>query len=153
VRAFPALWGLTSSFTTSTANGTVYVPLMENGLHLALRAGGAIATGDAPVQYAPTLGGWSTLRGYASRRYTGDRALDGATELHVPAGTVTLFMRWDLDVFALADAGRVWFDGDSDGTWHTGYGGGLALSALGKSVSVAYARGESNRFYLKLGAF
>jgi len=48
---------------------------------------------------------------------------------------------------------RAWrgFDGSSDGGWHTGVGGGVWLAALGKSVSVAYARGDSPRLYIKTG--
>jgi hemolysin activation/secretion protein len=129
----------------------VYVPLLANGTHLAMRAGGALATGDVPVQYAPTVGGWRTLRGYSWNRYAGDAAVDGGTELHVPVGTAKLFMRWNVGVFGLADVGRVWFDGRSDGGWHTGVGGGLSLMAFDKSISLAYAHGEVHRFYLKLG--
>jgi hypothetical protein len=153
VSGFPALWNLTQAFTTSRAVGAAYVPLRANGSHVAVRAGGTLASGGAPVQYAPAVGGWKTLRGYGWRRYTGDAALDGSAELRVPVGTVNLFLRWDTGVFGLADVARVWFDGRSDGGWHTGFGGGFWLSALGKSVSVAYARGEGHRLYLKSGLF
>jgi hypothetical protein len=153
IGASPAVWGQASSFTSSRATGALYVPLFEGGTHLALRAGGALASGGAPVQYAPALGGWTTLRGHSWRRFTGDAALDGSTELRVPVGTLNLLLRWDVGVFGLADVGRVWFDGQSDGGWHTGVGGGLWLTALGRTVSVAYARGEEHRFYLKGGLF
>jgi hypothetical protein len=153
VNAFPPLWGLSEAFTTSRAVGTVYVPLIANGPHLAVRAGAAVASGEFPVQYAPAIGGWSTLRGYSWSRYTGDASLDGSTELRVPVGTVNLFLRWDVGVFGLADLARVWFDERSDDGWHAGFGGGFWLSALGKSVSVAYAHGQAHRFYLRTGLF
>ena len=78
-------------------------------------------------------------------------AQNAGTELRVPVGTVNFIVRSQLGVFGLVDAGRVWFDGRSDGGWHSGVGGGFWLSAFGKSVSVAYARGDGNRLYLKSG--
>jgi hypothetical protein len=73
-------------------------------------------------------------------------------ELRVPvAVTVPLLVRWRLGVFGLADAGRVWFEQQSPGGWHTGVGGGIWLSSLGQTFSLAYAHGESNRVYLQKG--
>jgi hypothetical protein len=142
---------LTQSFGTATATGAAYVPLIENGAHLAVRAGGSVASGSFPAQFAPAIGGSTTLRGYRWQRYAGDRAVNASTELRVPAGTVNFLVRSQLGLFVLADAGRVWYDGRSDGGWHTGLGGGFWLSALGKAVSFTYARGEEQRFYLKSG--
>jgi hypothetical protein len=62
-----------------------------------------------------------------------------------------LLIIWNAGVFALADAGRVWVDGDSPGGWHTGIGGGIWLTALGQTFSVAAAHGDGNRFYLQKG--
>ena len=56
-----------------------------------------------------------------------------------------------LGVFGLADAGRVYFDGESPGGWHTSYGGGVWFSSLGHALSLAYAKGETGRLYLRLG--
>jgi hemolysin activation/secretion protein len=119
---------------------------------VALRAGGALASGSFPVQHAATLGGSSTLRGYAWQRFTGETSAYGSTELRVPTGSVNLLVRWQVGMFALADIGRVWYDTQSDGGWHTGFGGGLWLSSLGKGLSLAYARGEEHRLYLGTGA-
>lgn len=142
---------VTESFQTAAAVGAAYVPLSDDGPHLALRAGGSVASGNFPVQYAPAVGGSSTVRGYRWQRYTGDAAANASTELRVPIGTVNFLVRSKLGVFGLADVGRVWFDGRSDGGWHTGLGGGLWLSALGQAVSLTYARGDEQRFYLKSG--
>jgi hypothetical protein len=68
-------------------------------------------------------------------------------------GEVNFFVRSKVGVFGLADAGRVWFDGASDGSWHTAFGGGVWASAFGQAVSLAYAKGESQRIYLKSGLF
>ena len=65
--------------------------------------------------------------------------------------TVPLLINWNPGVFALADVGRVWLDGDSPEGWHAGFGGGVWINALGQTFSVAFARGEGNRFYLTKG--
>lgn len=151
VSAFPPILDFDKTVTTATAVAAAYVPVASNGVHLAMRIGGASASGPVPVQEAPWIGGLSTVRGFTSRRYTGDRSAFGSVELRVPIGYVPLLVRWRLGVFGLADAGRVWLDGKSPGGWHSGFGGGLWLASLGQAFSVAYARGEENRFYLKRG--
>jgi hypothetical protein len=153
VRGFPPFWDLSQSFTTTRAEGSVYVPLIPSRVHLAVRGGGTFASGVFPAQYAASIGGWSTLRGYPWQRYAGDASVYEATELRVPIGTVNLFMRWDTGVFGLADVGRVWMSGQSDGGWHAGFGGGVWLEALGRAISVAYAKGNEHRLYLKTGLF
>jgi hypothetical protein len=156
VAAYPVLMGsVGDAFGTARARAATYVPLTRGGEgpHLAFRIGGATAIGGYPAQYAATIGGRSSVRGYTYRRFAGDVATDGSAELRVPVGTVNLFIRSRVGVFALADAGRVWFDGRSDGGWHTGVGGGIWFAALGRSVSLAYARGEGGRFYVKGGPF
>lgn len=148
---YPALMGLDAAFGTLSLATTGYVPIQSGGPHLAFRLGGAMGMGDVPFQFAPTIGGRSSLRGYASRRFTGDRSANAGVEFRVPVGEVNFIMRSMLGVFALADAGRVWFDGASPGGWHSSLGGGLWLMALGKSVSVAYAHGEDHKLYLRFG--
>ncbi len=154
VAAYPLTWGQVDGkfFGTALARAAAYVPLgATGGPHLAFRLGGGLASGAYPAQFAATLGGRSSLRGHSWRRYAGDVAANGGAELRVPVGTINLFVRSQLGVFALADAGRVWFDGASDGGWHTGVGGGVWLSAFGKALSFAYARGEENKLYVKYG--
>jgi hypothetical protein len=156
VAAFPIRTGDGGeAFGTARGRGSVYIPLKRVGAgpHLAFRLGAARAIGGYPAQYAATIGGRSSVRGYSHQRFAGDVATDGSAELRVPVGTVNLFIRSRVGVFALADAGRVWFDGRSDGGWHTGVGGGIWFAAFGRSVSVAYARGEGGRFYVKGGPF
>ena len=72
-------------------------------------------------------------------------------ELRQPLGQVRLLVRGRVGVFALADAGRVWVDGDSPGDWHTNYGGGAWFETLGIPVTVTYARGHVSRLYAGLG--
>lgn len=150
--AYPLVTRLDNPFGTATARAAAYVPLGAlGGPHLAFRLGGGVAAGDYPAQFAAALGGRSSLRGYSWRRFTGDAALNAGAELRVPLGTVNFLVRSQVGAFGLADAGRVWFDGASDGGWHRAFGGGLWASAFGRSFSVAYANGEGGRLYFKSG--
>jgi Omp85 superfamily domain len=118
---------------------------------LALRAGGEYVAGDFPFAEAAFLGGTGSLRGYPFERYAGDAAAFGSVELRQPLGQVRLLVRGRLGVFGLADAGRVWMDGESAGDWHTNYGGGVWFETLGVPLTLTYARGDVDRLYLGLG--
>jgi len=148
---YPPLWDVEETFNTASAVGTLYLPIPGDAAHLAFRAGSAFASGNFPLQHAPAIGGRETLRGYHFQRYAGETSAFGSAEVRIPVGTLPFLVRWRLGVFGLADAGRVWFERRSPGGWHTGVGGGIWLSSLGQTVSLAYAYGEQGRFYLQRG--
>ena len=55
---------------------------------------------------------------------------------------------------SLADAGRVWVDGQSSTLWHKAFGGGLWFNYLKRrnTVSIAFVRGDGRTgFYLRSG--
>lgn len=136
---------------TSEASGYLSIP-GRGGPTLALRAGAMAARGEFPFQESAFVGGLGTLRGYAHQRFRGDAALSGTAELRIPIAYVNLGLaRVHLGTFGLADAGRVYLDGDSPGGWHAGYGGGLSFRTLGYAVTVAYAHGEDGTLYATLG--
>lgn len=149
--AFPALLDAPGTSGTAEAELDGYVPLIGDGLHLALRAGGRTALGDSPAFDAARLGGQRTLRGFDSNRFSGDAAAFGGAELRTPLGKVSLLVRGELGIFALADAGRVWVDGESRGGWHTAYGAGLWFDAFDHAATVTFASGEVRKLYLALG--
>ena len=153
VGGYPPLWDLSESFTTTRAEGSVYVPLVPDRVHLAVRGGASMASGLFPAQYAAMIGGFNTLRGYRWERFSGDAAADGSTELRVPVGTVNLFLKWNAGIFGFADVGRVWSSGESDGGWHKGFGGGVWVEALGRAITFAYGKGEDRRLYVKTRLF
>lgn len=130
------------AFGRTSAVGTAYVPVA--GAVVAVRAGGRMSFGEFPVQYASFLGGSPSLRGYAFDRYAGDAAAFGSAEVRVP-----LF--GPVGALALADAGRVWYEGDSPGGWHTALGGGGFVRAGGYTATVMYAYGERGILYVRLG--
>ncbi|MFL5384769.1 MAG: hypothetical protein ACJ8GN_19775 [Longimicrobiaceae bacterium] len=122
------------------------------GPTIALRAGGQKAVGHFPFQESAFVGGPMNLRGYPYQRFRGDAALFGSAELRARLAYVNLgISRFHLGVFGLADAGRVYVDGDSPGGWHTSTGGGISLRALGRSATAAYVKGERGSFYATVG--
>jgi hypothetical protein len=148
--AYPLASGA-GAFARLEANGAVYVPLVGNGPHLALRAAGEHAFGEYPFFAAAYIGGRNSLRGLPTDRFAGDAAVTGTAELRMPIDSVNVLLRAELGVLAFGDIGRVWHDGSSHGGWHRGFGGGIWLASLGRGVSAAVAHGESTRFYAWLG--
>ena len=60
----------------------------------------------------------------------------------------------ELGLFGLADAGRVYLDGESSDSWHSALGGGVWIAFLDRAntISVAYAKGrERGGVYMSLG--
>jgi hypothetical protein len=156
--AFPGIWSAAGAFGSVSAVASSYLtPLPDVPVTLALRAGGEKVWGDFPVHEAAFLGGSRSVRGYSYQRFAGDAATFGNAELRAPLTTAVLLVRGTIGVLALADAGRVWFDGSSPGGWHTSYGGGFWFDTQVRGnffgVSLLYARGtDDSRLYLGLGA-
>ena len=127
------------------------VPLRPT-LHL--HAGGKRVFGRYPFQEAAFLGGPDTVRGLRPQRYAGDASVFGSAELRLRLGRVRLFLPSDIGIFGLADAGRVFKEGEVSDRWHTGAGGGLWVALLKpeNTVTLAMARSEGvNRLYLRAG--
>jgi hypothetical protein len=150
---FPLTTHDASAFGLARGVGTAYLSAFEAGPTLALRAGGQRVWGGFPFQYAAYLGGSQTLRGHATGRFAGDASAYGSAELRQVLGRAKLLVRGELGVFGLADAGRVWYGGESPGGWHTAVGGGLffTFKDRAKAVSVYYAKGEEGKIYFDFG--
>lgn len=152
--AYPLAWDLDGPFGRARAEASAYLsPPGERTPTLALRAGGVRALGDFPFQEAAFVGGSRTLRGYSFERFAGDAAAYGGVELRAPLLHANLGVRGDLGVTALADAGRVWADGEDSDEWHTALGGGVWFAFLQRRAvaSVLFARGEKGDLYFRLG--
>jgi hypothetical protein len=158
---YPAWWDVEEAF--GRASGDVSGFLTARGRFettLALRAGGQQVWGRYPFQEAAFIGGGGffggsqTVRGLVQNRYAGDAALYGNAEVRTRLGRVTLVLPADLGVFALADVGRVFLEGEGSRKWHPGYGGGLWLSYLDRnntaSVAIAHSEGRTG-LYIRLG--
>ncbi|HEX5872402.1 MAG TPA: BamA/TamA family outer membrane protein, partial [Longimicrobium sp.] len=107
------------AFARTRGEGAAYVP-MTRAATLAVRAGGERVWGEFPVQEASFLGGFGSLRGDPRGRFAGDASVWGNAELRAGLGRANLrLVRGDAGALLLADAGRVFVDGDSPGGWHT----------------------------------
>jgi hypothetical protein len=121
---------------------------------IALRAGGKQVWGTYPFHEAAFLGGPDSIRGLRPNRYAGDAAAYGNAEARVRLFRAVILVNTDVGLLALADAGRVWLDGDPSDRWHTAVGGGVWMSFLKRAntVRLTVARGEGEtRVYFQGG--
>lgn len=150
--AYPAVWDAADAFGALRGTASAYVRLPAPGAPvLALRASADAAWGGYPFHQAAFLGGWSTLRGHAHQRFSGDAALSGGAELRVPLLPAELLVRGRLGVSLLADAGRVIHDGASPGGWHTATGAGVWFATPPAVLTLYVARGEETHWYAGFG--
>ena len=144
-KIYPAVWDVDSTFGEVHGEAATYltprIPLQPT---LALRVGGRKLWGQYPFFEAAFIGGTSTVRLGRVNRYAGDAAAYGSAELRLPVARVTLVLPADVGVFGLADAGRVFVEGESSDKWHSAFGGGLWLAYLDRAntISAAVAAGE-----------
>jgi hypothetical protein len=158
---YPSWWDVEETF--GQLSGDVSGFLTARGRFettLAVRAGGQRVWGLYPFHEAAYIGGGGffggsqTVRGLVQNRYAGDAALYGNAEVRTRLGRMTLILPADVGVFALADVGRVFLEGEDSRRWHPGYGGGFWLSYLDRnntaSVAVAHSEGRTG-LYIRLG--
>jgi hypothetical protein len=152
---YPSVWDVASTFGEAHGDASTYLtaalPLQPT---LALRAGGKKVWGTFPFQEGALIGGNSTVRGLRNGRYLGDAAAYGNAELRLHLYDFGLPVPGELGVFGLADAGRVWVEGESPDGWHHAFGGGIWMDWMNRrnTLSLAVARSEGrNGFYLTSG--
>ncbi|HKT60846.1 MAG TPA: BamA/TamA family outer membrane protein, partial [Gemmatimonadales bacterium] len=153
---YPAVWDVDSTFGELHGEASTYLtPNTTLGPTLALRAGAKKVWGAFPFFESAFIGGASTVRGLRTERYAGDAAVYGSAELRARLGRYFLVLPGTFGVFALADVGRVYFDGESSDKWHTGVGGGVWFAYLepANTFSFAVARGDDHRtaLYIRAG--
>ena len=151
----PAVWDVRETFGEAwgiaTAALTAHLPLEPT---LALRAGGRKLWGEYPFFEAAFIGDRSTVRLGSEQRYAGDASAYGTAELRLSLTRMTLVVPADVGIFGLADAGRVFLEGESSDTWHSAFGGGIWLGFLGRANTVSAAMAtskERTRLYLQAG--
>lgn len=153
---YPAVWDVTETFGEVHGEASTYLTPRTGsfGPTLALRAGGKKVWGRYPFFESAFVGGASTVRGLREQRYAGDAALYGNAELRARLGRFFVVLPGEFGVFGLADAGRVFLEGESSDQWHTGVGGGIWFAFLetANTISVAVARGDGRTaLYLRAG--
>lgn len=131
-RVFPALWDVDSLFADLHGEAVGYLGTTAVWPRpvLAFRGGGAVRLGHYPFHEAAFIGDQHSVRLGRQHRYGGDAALYGNAELRLRLARVTLILPSDVGLLGLADAGRVFLQGESSNTWHTVFGGGLWIAML-----------------------
>lgn len=141
---YPAMLDATAPFGTVDGEvvGRARLPTPANPT-LAVRLGAKKVWGAMPLHEAAYLGGSGSLRGYGRQRFAGDAVVYGNLELRVPVGTIDLFVPMSYGIVGLADAGRAYYRGESQGGWHTALGGGIWIAPSAASrLCVTLARTE-----------
>lgn len=153
--------GESLNFTNISSEFKFYIsPNFPLQLTWAGRVGGAHNFGDYRFYQANTLGGTSNLRGYRRTRFAGRSSLYANAEARIQLFDFNLYLTpGKLGVLGLFDAGRVYYGGDYNDSFfrslHTGYGGGLWVDFLNRTVlTLSYAIGEDDKlFMLNYGFF
>jgi outer membrane protein assembly factor BamA len=107
----------------------------------AARAQYITADATLPPYERLLLGGSSTVRGFRTGTFDGDRALVTSAELRVPITSVLNGAKFGVTAFV--DAGKVWNVDQSldDVEWRRGVGGGIFLMASLIRINLDVARG------------
>ena len=152
---YPKVWDVASTYGEVHGEASAYLsakmPLRPT---LALRAGGQKLWGNYPFFDAAFVGGPTTVRGLRTHRYIGDASAWGNAELRLRLSRYYVILPGEWGVFGLADAGRVWLQGESSDKWHHAFGGGLWFAPLARAntMNVAIARGEGRTgVYVRAG--
>lgn len=152
---YPAVLDTKSAYAVLHGEAATYLTAATfPAATLALRTGATKVFGRPPFYDAAYLGGFATVRGLPEQRFAGDGAAYGNAELRVKLANTWFPVPGDFGVFALGDAGRVYWDGDDSDQWHTAMGGGLWLALLDRTstLTLAVARSEERtRVYLRAG--
>jgi hypothetical protein len=123
-----------------TADARGYLRLYRQVV-FAARAQQVSADGTLPPYERLLLGGTSTVRGFGTGDFEGDRSFVAAAEIRAPITSVLNRAKLGFNVFM--DAGRIWDFGQSfDGAdWHRGVGAGVFLIAPFLRINLDVAHG------------
>jgi hypothetical protein len=153
----PGAWDVEDGFGAVEAEITGHLGLGKSQrVVLAGRAGGRRLWGTFPWYEAAFVGGPDSNRGLRSERFAGRSSLYGNAELRLQLYEGTALIPGRFWIFGLADASRVWVDGEESGDWHPSFGGGLAVELAGAPlafwVGAARTRGsDDSLLYFRSG--
>ena len=154
-RLYPPLWDVDSTFGEVHGVATTYLsPRAPLDPTLALRVGGRKLWGAFPYFEAAFIGDPSTVRLGRVNRYAGDASVYGSAELRLALARLQIVLPADFGVFGLADAGRVFLEGQPSDEWHTAFGGGLWLAFLSRAHTLSLAAASSEErtgIYIQAG--
>jgi hypothetical protein len=152
--AYPKAWDAESAYESVEGTAVAYatIPFLTKPV-IAVRGGGKKLYGDFPYFDGAFLGGGSSFRTEHRQRFAGDAAIYGSAELRVPLFEFPLVFPTKVGAIGFYDAGRVYFEGDSPGGWHTAAGGGLWVGVVedAMNVNVLYTNRSHRRVIVSLG--
>jgi hypothetical protein len=136
----------------TTLDGRGYLGLVGSSV-LAVRAMHGRADGPLPPYEQWLLGGPSSVRGFRTGSFVGDRVTAGSIELRLPFSSPLRVGRTGVAIFV--DRGAVWNHGQSlaDADWKQGYGAGVfAIATVFQfRLDVAHGRGSGTRAHVSAG--
>lgn len=155
---YPQVWSVDENFGEAHGEMAGFLTAPIPGLRptLAVRVGGKHLWGLYPYHEAAFVGGPDTVRGLRRQRYAGDASAFGQAELRLRLFDFKLLVPIDFGVFGLADAGRVFLEGEDSDDIHRAFGGGVSFTFLRPEYTVSIAAAKSPeekraRLYIKGG--
>jgi hypothetical protein len=136
----------------TTLDGRGYVGLFGSSV-LAVRAMHGRADGPLPPYEQWLLGGPSSVRGFRTGSFVGDRVAAGSIELRIPFSSPLRVGKTGVAVFV--DRGAVWSHDRrvADADWRQGYGAGVfAIATVFQfRLDVAHGQGRGTRAHVSAG--
>lgn len=117
------------SYGSILSDLSFYLGSKDSSFVIANRIGGGTAIGDPMFFQQMQLGGPQNLRGFHSRRFTGNTMAYHNLEMRLKLFHFTSYLLpGTVGLIGFNDVGRVWNPGESSSRWHHGYGTGLYIS-------------------------
>ena len=137
---YPAAMDVRSHFASvsASAGASFTLPVPTHPL-LVVRGGGKKLYGNFPYYEAAFIGGEGTTRYMDTQRFAGDASLYGTSELRIPLVRFKLFVPARAGLLGIAEAGRVYVNGQSPGGWYSRTGQGIWLGKKDLSSVVTFA--------------
>jgi len=129
-----------------------YLPFSPS-LGIKIRGGAYTLSGEPEFYQYNRIGGSRTLRGYARDRFFGKSTVFDQNELRWWKDIRSYLFNGKFGIFAFYDVGRVWMDGETSDKWHSGYGGGFAISPFNKitfNVAFGFSKDKSDFFHFNI---
>lgn len=148
------LGGQKQQHLTLRSSFSFYKSLAEDWLTVANRTGFEKVWGDPYFFQHAQIGGEQSLRGFNSRRFTGETALYNNLEARVKLlSYASYLLPGTLGAIGFYDVGRVWMPHETSKKWHMGYGGGFYFmpgDLLTIQAVVGFSK-EATLPYIRLG--
>ena len=153
---FPGVLSPTEGFGIAEATLSAFQSADEAPFRplIGVRVGGATGWGTLPYHDAPSIGGNRSVLAHREGRFRGENAVFANGILSLELTDFFFLLPGRIGVHGVAESGRVWVDGESSTTWHSGVGGGVWLSFLNDHTMISGTimnSSERTGFFFGLG--